>query len=282
VQALEPGQVLNDRYSVVRKIGSGGFGSVYLVEDKTVNDELILKILSPHICQDETVIKRFMHELKYTRRITHKNVIRLFDFIEMAGVHAISMEYFPGQDLSRLIRKTGPLGAARTVTIARQICEGLAAAHQEGIIHRDIKPPNVLVNDDGVVKIVDFGLASMAHNPGSQLTRSGIIIGTPQYMAPEQITGDKTDARTDLYALGIVMFEMLTGAQPYQAENAVNILFQHLEAPIPSIRERAAGVPEELEAIVWRVMAKDREQRPESAQELFELLSALSTQPVDE
>lgn len=283
VRTLKPGDVLRERYEVIRKIGSGGFGSVFLVQDRTISDEVILKILSPHICQDETVVRRFVHELKYTRRIAHKNVIRLFDFLQFDGLHVISMEYFDGVDLARIIRKEKSLSPAKTIGLAKQICAGLGAAHEEGIIHRDIKPPNVLVNEREVVKIVDFGLASMAQSTGSQLTRSGIIIGTPQYMAPEQISGGGTpDARTDVYALGVVMFELLTGKQPFNGETAVNILFQHLEAEIPSIRELAPHVTEELEAAVRCAMSKKPDDRPANAVAFSEMLEALSPETVDE
>jgi serine/threonine-protein kinase len=186
------------------------------------------------------------------------------------------MEYFPSQDLATILRRDERLDVARGVPILAQICEGLAAAHAEGIIHRDIKPPNVLVGQDDVVKIVDFGLASMAQHVGSRLTKSGILIGTPQYMAPEQITGEKVDARTDLYSLGVMMYEMLTGAQPFRGDTAVSILFNHLEGEIPPAHTVCADIPVELSALVMQAMAKNREERPSSANDLLEKLRAVT------
>jgi serine/threonine-protein kinase len=275
IARLETGTMLMARFRVVRRIGSGGFGTVYLVEDTTVRDQLILKILSPQISADESIIKRFMHELKYARRVTHKNVIRLFDFLEYEGMHAISMEYFQGQDLARLLTSAGRLPEARAINIAEQVCRGLCAAHEQGIIHRDIKPQNVLVANDDTVKIVDFGLASTVQSRSSQLTKSGILIGTPHYMAPEQIRGEKLDSRTDVYALGVLMYEMLAGKPPFEGDVAVNVLIQHLQTEATPLREVCDSVSIGMEQAVMRAMAKDRERRPTAA-EFLETLTALS------
>lgn len=276
VRDLRPGTMLLNRYRVMRKIGSGGFGTVYLVMDVTVKDELILKVLSPHISVDKTMIQRFVHELKYARRITHKNIIRIYDLLDLEGGHAISMEFFPAKDLGTILEAEGHLEPARSVKIVKQICEGLSAAHSEGIIHRDIKPPNILVGEDNVVKVVDFGLAAMAQHAGSRLTKSGILIGTPQYMAPEQIKGDDADGRADIYSLGVMMYEMLSGQQPYQGDTAVNILFQHLEGKVRPLSEVAKGIPKDLEQLVECFMAKKREDRPSSVEECLEMIAALA------
>jgi serine/threonine-protein kinase len=261
-----------DRFRVIRRIGSGGFGTVYLVHDVTVKDELILKVLNPHISVDPTMIQRFVHELKYARRITHRNIIRIHDLLQLGDTHAISMEFFPGQDLGSILEAEGPQTADRCVRIACQVCEGLTAAHAEGVIHRDIKPANILVGKDDMVKVVDFGLAAVTQSAGSRLTKSGILVGTPQYMAPEQIKGDDIDERADIYSLGIVMYEMLSGKPPFHGENAVNILFQHLEGKTTPLRELNAGVPATLEKAVGRIMARDRNERPADARECLDLL----------
>lgn len=271
---LMPDMILLGRYRVKRKIGSGGFGTVYLVEDSAVHDDVILKILSPHISEDDTMIKRFIQELKFSRRISHKNIIRIHDFLELEGAHAISMEYFPSDDLSAVLRDCGKLDVARGVPIVAQICEGLEAAHGEGIIHRDVKPPNVLIGKDDVVKIVDFGLASMAQHVGSRLTKSGILIGTPQYMAPEQITGEEVDARTDIYSLGVLMYEMFVGTQPFRGDTAVSILFNHLEGEIRPPREICPDIPAELANLILMTMSKSRADRPQKASEVLERLRA--------
>ncbi len=271
-QDLRPGTVLAERYRVVRRIGSGGFGTVYLVNDITVKEDLILKVLSPHISVDPAMIQRFVHELKYARRITHKNVIRIYDLLQFDGGHAISMEFFPGRDLGAILAAEGRLSPDRALRIAAQVCSGLTAAHGEGVIHRDIKPANIMVGDEDLVKIVDFGLAAITHSAGSRLTKSGILIGTPQYMAPEQIKGDDVDGRTDIYSLGIVLYEMLAGRPPYQGDNAVGILFQHLEAQAAPLRELAPQVPPALEALVASLMAKDRDARPDDVEVCLSLI----------
>lgn len=273
---LSPDTLLLDRYRVKRKIGSGGFGTVYLVQDTAVRDDIILKILSSHISEDETMIKRFIQELKFTRLIAHKNIIRIHDFLELPGGHAISMEYFPSNDLASILRRFERIDPARGVPIVAQICEGLAAAHAEGVIHRDIKPPNILVGQGDAVKIVDFGLASMAQQVGSRLTKSGILIGTPQYMAPEQITGEKIDSRTDLYSLGVMMYEMFTGAQPFRGDTAVSILFGHLEGEIPPPHTVRPEIAVELSDIVMAAMAKNRDDRPQTANDLLDRLRAVA------
>lgn len=271
---LEEGALLEDRYCVLRRIGSGGFGTVYLVEDRAVSDQLILKILNPQISADESVIRRFVQELKYTRRIAHPGVIRIYDLVRLEGAYAISMEYFEGRDLGQVLREEGRLPPARAAGIFAQIAAGLAAAHAGGIVHRDVKPANLLLGANDEAKIVDFGLASMAQTTGSRLTKSGILIGTPQYMAPEQITGDSIDGRTDLYSLGVVMYEALSGVQPVRGENAVSLLFQHLEGEVEPLRERAAEVPEALAELVMRCLSREPEGRPADAAEVERVLRA--------
>jgi len=262
LQDLRPGTMLLNRYRVIRRIGSGGFGTVYLVSDVTVEEELILKVLSPHISVDPLMIKRFVHELKYARRVTHLNIIRIHDLLQFEGGHAISMEFFPGKDLGTILTEEGRMDVGRVLHIAHQVCEGLAAAHAQGVIHRDIKPANIMVGEQDLVKIVDFGLAAMTQSAGSRLTKSGILIGTPQYMAPEQIKGDDVDGRADIYSLGVMMYEMLSGRQPFCGDNAVNILYQHLEGQAQPLSELVPGIPPEVERLVACFMARHREERP--------------------
>ena len=273
---LTPETVLMGRFRICRRIGAGGFGSVYLVEDRTVGEELILKILHPHVSMDETMIRRFVHELKYTRKITHANVIRLYDFLDLGDTHAISMEYFASRDLGSVIRTDSPMEPGRALAITRQICEGLDAAHASGLVHRDVKPPNVLVNDDDLVKIVDFGLASMSDSGSSRLTKSGILIGTPHYMAPEQISGGQVDARTDLYSMGVLMYEMFSGELPFSGESAVNILFQHLQGTVKPLRELVPALDPAISEVVESAMARAPEDRPASAGALLERLNSLA------
>jgi eukaryotic-like serine/threonine-protein kinase len=273
-QNLPPGVRLLDRYRVMRKIGGGGFGTVYLVEDVIVREELVLKVLSPHLALDESMIRRFVQELKYTRRISHHNVIRIYDMVDLGGQHAISMEYFESNDLGRLLKTHGSLPVDRTLKIACQVCEGLAAAHEVSVIHRDIKPANILVGAGDQAKIVDFGLASAGTGAGSRLTKSGILVGTPEYISPEQITGADIDGRADIYSFGVVLYEMLSGRQAFFGENAVNVLFRHVEGQVTPLRELVPDVPENVERFVMSAIAKDPKDRPASALDLLEMLRA--------
>jgi HEAT repeat protein len=271
-QDLPIGTRLLDRFQVLRRIGGGGFGAVYLVEDVVVREELVLKVLNPQLSLDGNMVRRFVQELKFTRRITHPNVIRIYDLIDLGHGHAISMEHFPSRDLGSILRERGALQIATSLKIATQVCEGLQAAHDRGVIHRDIKPGNILIGDDDFTKIVDFGLASVGTGDGSRLTKSGILVGTPEYISPEQITGGTIDGRTDLYSLGVVMYEMLTGCTPFSSDTAVNTLFQHLEGEVKSPRQLDPSLPEALDRVVMNALARDPAERPNSALELLALL----------
>jgi serine/threonine-protein kinase len=269
---LPESTVVLDRYRIVRKVGTGGFGTVYLVEDSAVGERVILKILNPQMSADETALRRFVRELKVTRRIAHPNVIRLYDFLDLGGVHAVSMEYFPGSDLGKVLQQSRKIPLERALHIVSQLCAGLGAAHAESVIHRDVKPGNVLVDDKDNVKIVDFGLAVAGHQAGSRLTQSGLLIGTPEYMAPEQISGESVDHRSDLYAVGVLLYEMLSGKLPYTAETPVKILFKHLEGGAPPLQEIAPEVPEPVAALVNAAMARDPADRPADAATLGRLV----------
>ena len=271
-QKLEPGTMVNERFKVVRFIGGGGFGTVYLVEDTVVHEDLVLKILSPQLSLDESMIRRFVQELRLTRRISHRNVIRIYDMVDLGGAHAISMEHFDGRDLGQVAREDGPMPVERAVAIIHQVLDGLEAAHAMGIVHRDIKPANILVDANDSVKIVDFGLALVSQGTRSRLTQSGILVGTPEYISPEQITGQEVDGRTDLYSLGIVLYEMISGRLPFSGTNAVNVLFQHLEAEVPPLSEVAPHVPAWVNDVVMRCMSRLAVDRPASAAEALSLL----------
>ena len=274
LEKLAPGTELIGRFRVIHRVGGGGFGTVYLVEDLLVNERLVLKILSTQLSIDPNMIRRFILELKVTRRIAHPNVIRIYDLVDLENAHAISMEYYAARDLGAVLREGGPLSPARAMHVAEQTLEGLVAAHAAGVLHRDIKPANLLVGDGDQLKIVDFGLASMGHGGQSRLTQSGILVGTPEYISPEQITGGDVDVRCDLYSLGVVLYEALSGRQPFTGATPVSILFQHIEATVPPLMSVAAGIPPAVNEVVMRSMARAPGDRPESALAMLEMVRA--------
>jgi serine/threonine-protein kinase len=273
--ALAPGMILVDRYRVLRNIGSGAFGVVILVEDLVVHEEIIFKFLRPHVASDENVIKRFVQELRYARRITHENVIRIHDFIAVGTSYAISMEYFPSRSLASLMTSGTPMPTLRALNILRGICRGMAVAHRAGIIHRDLKPANVLINEDELVKIVDFGLAAASSRGDMSLTRTGLILGTPYYIAPEQAQGGTVDPRTDLYSLGVIMYEMLTGRPPYVGPDPVSILLQHVQGKPTPPREVNPALSPALEGVILKAMSLYPADRHQGMEELSEALEVL-------
>ena len=267
--ALKPGDVIDGRYEVIRPIGKGAFGVVLLVEDTMVHEEIILKFLNAHMASDEGVIERFVHELRFTRKITHKNVIRIYDFITFGKSYAISMEYFHSHSLAYEIKNGMNKDFARNVRLLIDICKGLAVAHHIEVVHRDIKPANILVNDDDLVKLVDFGLAAAAsQGEASRITKSGILVGTPTYMAPEQVRGRAIDTRTDIYSVGIVMYEMFTGRPPYKEKDHMATLFKHVEGKAPPASEKNPEISEELNRIIMRAIHVNPTERYQTIDEL--------------
>ena len=271
VSTLKPGDLLEGRYKFVRKIGKGAFGTVLLMEDTVVEEQLVLKFLNPNVSQDEEMMKRFVHELRYSRKITHRNVIRIYDFLHIRGNYAISMEYFPSHTLGNEVNEK-PLPLAKAVRFASDIATGMSVAHQSGIIHRDLKPANVLINDDGLVKIVDFGVAAAQHQGDTQLTKTGYVIGSPKYMAPEQILGKKVDERADVYSLGIMLYEMLTGEPPYQRGDHMAVMYQHVQGKARPPIEVNPGIPPGLSEIVTKAMSVDKARRFQSMDEMRDAL----------
>lgn len=274
-EALSAGELLADRYKVIKKVGKGAFGVVLLVEDTMVNEEIILKFLNPNMASDDSVIKRFVHELRYARRITHENVIRIYDFVTFGRSNAISMEYFDSHSLSYEMHTNKSWNFKRAIKIFIEICKGLRVAHSVDVVHRDIKPANILIGANDVVKVVDFGLAAAASQTDSRITKSGLLVGTPTYMAPEQIRAKKIDRRTDIYSMGIVMYELFTGSPPYKGEDHMATLFQHIEGKAMSAKEKNPKIPDKLNDIIMKSMAKKPEDRYQEIAELEADLQAL-------
>ena len=274
LSALQPGDLIEGRYKYIQKIGKGAFGTVVLVEDTVVEERLILKFLNANVSSDEEMLKRFVHELRYSRRITHKNVIRIYDFLYIGGVYAISMEYFPSHTLGTEIANEKPMKPKKAVAYSVDICTGMSVAHQQGIIHRDLKPANILINDGGLVKIVDFGVAAAAKSGDTQLTKTGYVIGSPKYMAPEQILGKKVDERADIYSLGVIAYEMLAGNPPYSRGDHMSVMYQHVQGKAQPLQEANPSVPRELADVITKAMSVDKLKRYASMDELRLALEA--------
>jgi predicted Ser/Thr protein kinase len=270
---LSDGVLFANRYLVIEELGKGGMGSVYRVLDIKVDEEVALKFLNQDVAADTSAIERFRSELRITRKIAHHNVCRVFDLGEEGKSYFITMEYIAGEDLAHMIKRLGQLPVERGYQIARQVCEGLAEVHSLGIIHRDLKPKNIMIDKDGRAKIMDFGLARSPH--GLHLTQAGHVVGTPSYMSPEQLNGEPVDPRSDVFALGVTMYAMLTGGLPFDAETTTTLALQHRTVKPRSPHMLNPHVPEDLSRIILKCLQIDKTARYASAQEvLADLLKA--------
>lgn len=278
VPVLQPGQTFGNRYEIKSVLGVGGMGMVYKANDRELGETLAIKTLKPEIvAADNNALERFKSEIKLARRIAHRNVVRTYDLGEINGVYYISMEYVEGKSLKELIRERGRLPASAVLPIAKQLCRALEVSHEEGVIHRDIKPQNMVVQADGVLKVMDFGIARLATRPKeSGHTEQGMVVGTPEYMAPEQLMGDELDARADLYATGVVLYECLVGRVPITADTPIALIARVLEEVPQPPSAVVPDVPPALSELVMWVLAKDREKRPRSAAELHARLDAIT------
>jgi eukaryotic-like serine/threonine-protein kinase len=268
IVTLKPGDVIEGRYKFIEKIGKGAFGTVLLMEDTVVEERLILKFLNANVSSDEEMMKRFVHELRYSRKITHKNVIRIYDFLYIRGNYAISMEYFPSHTLGGEIVNEKPVELKRAVKFGVDIATGMAVAHQAGIVHRDLKPANVLIDNSGLLKIVDFGVAAAQSQTDTQLTKTGYVIGSPKYMAPEQILGKKVDERADIYSLGVIMYELFSGIPPYSRGDHMSVMYQHVQGKARPPIEINKALPVEISNLVMKCMSLDKAKRAQSMDEL--------------
>jgi serine/threonine protein kinase len=272
------GRRLIDQYVLVEKIGEGGMGAVYLADQPTMGRRAVVKLLHPALSRDPQVAARFNLEARAAAALNHPHIVTVYNYGALDdGVLFLAMEHLDGRDLERAIEESGRLSSARAVHVARQMCEALSEAHARGVVHRDLKPSNVMLvtrgRDDEFVKVLDFGIAKVR---GVALTHSGMVFGTPEYMSPEWLRGRALDGRSDLYALGVMLFEMLTGRLPFAAATPEQLMSAHLESLPPTLTEAAPelDVPRELEALTARLLAKDPAARPATAEELSELLAA--------
>lgn len=270
---LTTGAVFAGRYQVIEELGKGGMGKVYKALDQKLNEEVALKLIRPEIAPDRRTLERFSSELKMARKIVHKNVGRVYELMEDHGVHFITMEYVKGQDLKDLIRQTGRLTIGKAVSTIRQVCEGLAEAHRMGIVHRDLKPGNIMIDKDGDARIMDFGIARSVH--ARSVTGEGVIVGTPDYMSPEQVEGQEADQRSDIYSLGIILYEMVTGRVPFTGDTPLTVAVKHKTETPRDPAEINPLVPEDLSRIIMKCLEKAREARYQSAEELRAALAGL-------
>jgi serine/threonine-protein kinase len=275
--ALRPGSLFANRYEMKELLGAGGMGVVYRAFDRELQEPVAIKTLRTEaLAGGNVALERFKQEIRLARRIAHRNVVRTYDLGEVGGTYYLTMEYVEGTSLKQLISSRGKLPIPVTLTIGKQLCRALEVAHAEGVIHRDIKPQNMVVEPNGFLKVMDFGIARLANPPqGKGLTEAGMSIGTPDYMSPEQLSGSELDARSDLYAAGVVLFECVTGRVPFEAETTWALVAKHLEEEAPDPRTLNGAVPEGLARLIVRAMAKAPTDRYQSAPEMHDALALL-------
>ncbi len=256
---ITKGQMINDRYEIIRVIGEGGMANVYLAQDTILDRKVAVKVLRGDLASDEKFVRRFQREALSASSLNHPNIVEMYDVGEDNGNFYIVMEYVEGKMLKQIVKKRGALTISETIDISNQIMDGLAHAHDSYIIHRDIKPQNILIKDSGLVKITDFGIALALNTV--ELTQTNSVMGSVHYFPPEQANGKSSTIKSDIYSLGIVMFEMLTGKLPYKGENAVEIALKHMKEPLPSVRELNPQVPQSLENLILKATAKNPKNR---------------------
>ena len=265
---ITKGQKINDRYEVRKLIGEGGMANVYLGYDIILERDVAIKVLRGDLSDDEKFVRRFRREAQNSSLLNHPNIVQIYDVGEDDGNFYIVMEYIKGQTLKQLIKKRGKLSVPETIDIVTQLTDGLAHAHDSYIIHRDIKPQNIMILDDGMVKITDFGIA-MALN-ASDLTQTNSVMGSVHYLPPEQASGKGSTIKSDIYSLGIMMYEMLAGTMPFRGETAVEIAMKQLKNPMSSIRKVNSSVPQALENIILKATAKNTKNRYNNVRELYD------------
>jgi len=266
----EPGPtVFNKRYELLRHIARGGMADVYLARDQLLDRQVALKVLFPEFANDASFVERFRREAQAAANLNHPNIVGIHDWGQERGTYYIVMEHVSGRSMADVLRSTGPLSPDRAAEIAADVASALGTAHAAGVVHRDVKLGNILVSDDGVVKVTDFGIATaFANRASTDLTQHGSVMGTAAYFSPEQAQGKPVDGRSDLYSLGVVLYEMLAGVPPFQAETAVAVAYMHVQTPPQNLRRRGVNVAESLDAITMKLLAKRPADRYPSADDL--------------
>jgi len=270
---LTTGSTFAGRYQVIEELGKGGMGRVYKVIDTEINEKMALKLIKPEIASDQKTIERFRNELTTARKISQKNVCRMYDLNKEQNNYYITMEFVSGGDLKKFIRRSKQLTIRTAISIVKQICDGLSEAHELGIVHRDLKPNNIMIDDNGNVRIMDFGIARSLK--AKSMTGPGVMIGTPEYMAPEQVEGKDVDQRSDIYALGIVLYEMLTGQLPFSGDNPFTIGIKQKSEMPEDPKNYNASIPEDLSRLILKCLEKKPDSRYQTARELRSELSIM-------
>jgi serine/threonine protein kinase/lipopolysaccharide biosynthesis regulator YciM len=265
-EELTTGSTFAGRYQIIEEIGKGGMGKVYKAQDKKIKETIALKLIKPEIASDKKTIERFGNEMKFARKVSHRNVCRMYDLGEEKGSHFITMEYVSGQDLKGFIRQSGQMAIGTSISVAKQVCEGLSEAHKTGVIHRDLKPSNIMIDREGNVRIMDFGIARSLEAKG--ITGAGVMIGTPEYMSPEQVEGKETDQRSDLYSLGVILYEMVTGQVPFQGDTPFTIGVKHKSETPKDPKELNSQISGDLSTVILKCLEKDKDKRYQSAGEV--------------
>jgi len=266
IKELTTGSTFAGRYQIIEEIGKGGMGRVYKVQDTKINEKVALKLLKPEIASDKEMIERFSNELKLARKIRHKNICGMFDIGEAEGAHFITMEYVSGEDLKTMIRMSTGLTIGTVLSIGKQVCQGLTEAHNLGVVHRDLKPQNIIIDRGGNAKIMDFGIARSIREKG--ITGAGIMIGTPEYMSPEQTEAKEVDQRSDIYSLGVILYEMATGRVPFEGETALSVAIKHKTEIPADPKSLNPQIPDDLKRLILKCLEKDKTRRYETTAEL--------------
>ena len=278
---ISKGQKINDRYEIIRSIGEGGMANVYLGYDEILDRNVAIKVLRGDLSNDEKFVRRFQREALSASSLSHPNIVEMYDVGEDNGLYYIIMEYVEGKTLKQLLKKRGTLTLSEAIDIMVQLTDGMAHAHDSYIIHRDLKPQNIMIQDDGQIKITDFGIA-MALN-STQLTQTNSVMGSVHYLPPEQASGKGSTTKSDIYSMGIIFYELLTGKLPFKGDNAVEIALKQMRDPIPSLKEDNPNIPQSIENIILKATAKNPKNRYDDAKSMHDdLLTALDDERMDE